>query len=467
MKFLSRFLWIAVIICLLTPISVYAEDVPLSDSDKTRMAGEYITDVMDLLLDRYVGEDITPEFLYESALRGMMSYLDPYSQYLDSDELDQLQQGFSGQMYGLGITLDLSDNNMPVIRSVLAGSPAEESGLAKGDAILTVNDQDVKGMSLDDILNIIDEADLVTFKIQRGSETFEQSVQKQELDVPTVTDSQFGDLIDSAKTRDNSGLRYISVSEFGDNTAQEFGDMINKLKDEGVKRIVLDLRGNPGGYADSVIQICNLIVPKGPIMYTIDKKGVETEVYSQLDNEPFEKIIVLTDHGTASAAEVLASALQDSGAAAVVGETTYGKGVIQSLYPLPTGGAVKFTTEEYLRRSGEKINDIGVTPDVPVDIPGFLTNSVDLDENNASDTLPEVREILSYLGYSFDSVDDVDVYDNSLKTAVKQFQTDSDLEASGDLDTKTLVQMNVALYNSYSKDDKALDKAYEILREGL
>jgi len=467
MKFWRRFLCIALVICLLTPLSINAEDAAITDSDKTQMAGELLTGVMDLLLSRFVGEKITPEYLYESALRGMMDSLDPYSQYLSSDELDELTKSFSGKMYGIGITLDASDKNAITIRSVLADSPADKSGLEKGDILLEVNGQEVNGFSLDKILSLIDETTIVTFKIQRGTETFERSIEKDELNVPTVATAQFEDLIDSAKDRDNSALRYVVISEFGSETDSEFGDTISKLLDQGVKRIVIDLRGDPGGYADSVIKICNRIVPKGPIMYTINKQGTMTLINSNLEQEPFEKIVVLTDGGTASAAEVLASALQDSKAAIIVGETTYGKGVIQSLYPMPTGGALKFTTEEYLRRSGEKINNIGVIPDVKIAMPSLITEPVDLDENNASDTIPMVRQALAFLDYSFDSVDNENIYDASLKEAVKHFQTDSGLDATGDLDTNTLVQLNVAMYKAYTKADKPLEQAYQILREGL
>jgi len=467
MRFWTRFLCIAVIICMLAPVNLYAEDAPLTDSEKTQMAGELLTGTMELLLERFVGEDITPESLYEAAMRGMLDSLDPYSQYLSPDELDALQKGFSGSMYGVGISIEISVDETPVINSVLADSPAKNSGLAKGDVILAINGHDVSGMSLDDILALIDEKDVVTFKLKRGSETLEQAVQKARINVPTVTTAKFEDLTDAAKAHDNSALGYIAITEFGDQTAKEFKAATDKLKEQGVTRIAIDLRGNPGGYADSVVQICNLIVPKGPIMFTIDKQGHETQIYSKLEEEPFNKIVVLTDNGTASASEVLASALQDSGAATIVGGTTYGKGVIQSLYPLPPGGAVKFTTEEYLRRSGEKINHIGVIPDVPVESPGFITQPVNLDENNASDTLPEVRAALSYLGYSFDAAENENIYDNSLKQAVKQFQLDSSLEATGDINTDTLIQINVAVYKQYSNSDLVLEKAYEILREGL
>ncbi|MDR2649771.1 MAG: S41 family peptidase [Clostridiales bacterium] len=461
------FLWIAVVVCLFTPISVRAEDAVLTDSDKTRLAGELLADVMDLLMERYVGEALSPKYLYESALRGMMDSLDPYSAYLTLEELDELETSFSGKMYGIGVTLDISDNNVAVISGMLPGSPAEASGLMKGDILLEVNKKAIKGLSLDEILAIIGESDTVTLKVQHETEVFEKIIQKQEIAVRTVASTEFEDILDSAKKRDNSALRYIVISEFGSETDGEFGELVTELRGQGVKRVIIDLRGNPGGYADSVIKICNRIVPKGPIMFTIDKLGNTMEIVSKLEEQPFEKIVVLTDQGTASAAEVLASALQDSKAAVIVGEKTYGKGVIQSLYPMPSGGALKFTTEEYLRRSGDKINKVGVTPDIPVTMPDLITESVVLNESEASDALPAVRDVLSYLGYKSEPGADAKVYDSALSEAVKCFQMDSGLTVNGELDANTLIKLNFAIYTAYSQSDKPLEIAYEILREGL
>ncbi|MDR1559160.1 MAG: S41 family peptidase, partial [Clostridiales bacterium] len=436
------FLWVAVAVCLLTPISARAEDVVLTESEKIQLAAELLAEVMDLLTEQYVGEELSPEYLYESALRGMMDSLDPYSAYLTSEELDELEKSFSGKMYGIGITLHISDNNVPAISSVLTDSPAEKSGLINGDILLEVNGKEIQGLSLDEILSIISESDTVTIKVQRGIETFEKIIQKEEIAVKTVATAPFEELLDSAKQRDNSALRYIVISEFGSETDREFGELISTLREQGVRRVIIDLRGNPGGYADSVIKICNRIVPKGPIMFTIDKQGNRLEIVSKLEEQPFEKIVVLTDQGTASAAEVLASALQDSKAAVVVGETTYGKGIIQSLYPMPTGGALKFTTEEYLRRSGDKLDKIGVTPDIMAEMPGLISEPVVLNEINASETLPKVRDALSYLGYKLDPVADAKIYDSAMNEAVKRFQTNSELEATGDLDANTLIKLN-------------------------
>ena len=467
MKLRHRFLWVAALVILLAPIGVFAEDIVITNSEKTRLAGELLTDVMDLLMERFVGEEITPEYLYESALRGMMGSLDPYSQYLTTDEVNQLQKSFSGKMYAIGISLESSDKNGPIISNVIKDSPAEKSGLAKGDILLEVNNKEIKGLTLDSVLSIIGESDIVVLKIQRGMETFVKSIEKQEIRILTVASAPFENLIEEAKKRDNDTLRYIIITEFGSETDSEFGETISKLRDQGVKSIVLDLRGNPGGYADSVVKVCNRIVPKGTIMYTVDKQGNKVEIASKLEEAPFEKIVVLIDHATASASEVLASALQDSKAAVLVGEATFGKGVIQSLYPLPVGGALKFTTEEYLRRNGEKIDKIGVIPDITITMPGLITDSVLLDKNNSSETLPLVREVLTYLDYKLAPVSDARVYDSSMIEAVKRFQRDAGIEVNGELDAATLIQLNFALYLVYNETDKPLETAYQILREGM
>jgi carboxyl-terminal processing protease len=312
---------------------------------------------------------------------------------------------------------------------------------------------------------IIAESDVVELKIKRGTEVLEKTIEKNEIRIPTVAVSEFEDLIESAEDNDNSELKYVIISEFGNETDNEFGEALEELTEQGVKRIVLDLRRNPGGYADAVIKICNRIVPVGPIIYTIDKDGTKREIKSDLKEKPFEKVVVLTDFSTASASEVLASALQDSKAAIVVGETTFGKGVIQSLYPMPIGGALKFTTEEYLRRSGKKLDRIGVKPDVEIVMPDLIIDPVILDDNKCSEVLPQVRSILTYLGYKLNQVDDESKFDNNLKKAVKRFQKDTGIEVNGELNTNTLIQLNLSLYLVYNETDKPLEMAYQILRQ--
>jgi carboxyl-terminal processing protease len=417
-----------------------------------------------LILGQYVGSSVTPETLYEGAMSGMMSTLDPYSQYLSPSDLASLQDNFAGNYYGIGITLQADAEGNIEIGTVLKDSPADQAGVKTGDILLQINGTDVSGMDLDALMELMDQDESVNLKLERGGSNLDFTVSKGSIKLETVTSSKFEDLLPDAKGADNSDLGYIYISEFGDDTATEFKNTITSLENDGVKRIVLDLRGNPGGYADVVIDICRMIVPKGPIMYTIDKKDKHICFTSDLETEPFDKIIVLTDNSTASAAEVLASALQDSKAAIVVGEKSFGKGVIQSIYTLPVGGAVKLTTEEYLRRSGKKLNNIGITPDVDVEMPDLIMEPITLDDENEGDGVSTVRGILNFLGYNV-SNSDSNVYDADMKAAVQKFQKDNGLTDDGELTVQTLIQLNDALYTKYGAEDLPLEKAYTLLKE--
>ncbi|MDR1538726.1 MAG: S41 family peptidase [Clostridiales bacterium] len=435
----------------------------LTEEEKAVVAGELLAGIIDLVNSKYVGDEVNTEMLYEAAVRGMTLILDPYTQYFNEEELARLEQSLSSSMYGIGVRVEMNSASKPEIIYVMPGTPAEKSGLIAGDIIESINSKSVEGLKLDDVILLIGDSSTQSVEISfsRGSSKRSLSIKKEAIKIDTVTDEAFEDLIEGAAS--NSQARYVRITEFAEDTAKEFKQMITRLQEEGVKRIALDLRGNPGGYADVAVEICNLIVPQGPIMYTIDKNGNRSVISSKLETVPFEKIIVLTDSGTASAAEVLASALQDSKAAVLVGGVTYGKGVIQSLYQMPLGGALKLTTERYLRRSGEELDKIGITPDILVDMPQIVTQ-VKLDENNSSPDIPLVREILSYLSYDVPIIDNKNLYDEKLKAAVVKFQEASQLPASGTLDDITLYEMDIAVYRNYYKSDLALSKAYELLK---
>ncbi|MDR3239211.1 MAG: S41 family peptidase [Clostridiales bacterium] len=349
-------------------IQIITDDsVSLTDEEKAIAAGEMLSGIISLIMSKYTGSQTNPESLYESAIRGIMERLDPYSVYFSPEELSGFEKSLSGNLFGIGVSLEIDADGAPVIAWVVQDSPAEKAGLAKGDRFLEIDGQELLGLSLDKTIALITAAkDTVRLRVQTESGPRELSIPKVELKFATVFTEKFENLLDEARDRNNAGLRYIGVSSVGEDTAQEFQSAIERLRKEGVSRIVLDLRGNPGGYMDVILQLCQFIVPKGPILFTVDKDGNRVVINSNLEKSPFEKVVVLTNNSTASAAEVLASALQDAKAASIVGEKTFGKGVIQSLYRLPTGGAIKLTTEKYLRRSGSEIDQIGVTPDVIV-----------------------------------------------------------------------------------------------------
>jgi carboxyl-terminal processing protease len=442
-----------------------SEEEP-GDEEKAAIAGNLLADVIKLVGKQYAGGETSPELLYEAALRGISEVLDPYSQYYSEEELAQLEQSLSGSIYGIGVRLGSEEGALTEVKYVVPGSPAEKVGMLAGDILVEVNGVLVEGMDAAEIVEIIagtDEKAKVSFR--RGDAKHSVEMVKELIQVDTVEVSKIEDVLESAKESENSRLRHVRLSEFGEKTAAEFKEALAKMKSEGVSKIILDLRGNPGGYAHITVELCNMIVPKGPIMYTIDKNGNKKEVSSNLSSTPFEKIALLTDEGTASAAEVLASALQDSSAAVVIGGNTFGKGLIQSLFPLPAGGALKLTTEKYLRRSGGEINEIGVIPDIPIALPEIVTTSVNLDKTGSSEAVPIIRKMVSGLGYEAKAPSDPNSYDESLKDAIKLFQKDHSLDSTGVLDDETIFELDRAVYREYFKLDPPLQKAYELLTQ--
>jgi carboxyl-terminal processing protease len=205
-----------------------------------------------------------------------------------------------------------------------------------------------------------------------------------------------------------------------------------------------------------------MLVPKGPILTTVDKAGVKVSYQSNLEKVPFEKMIVLTDKYTASAAEVIAGALQDAKAATLIGETTYGKGVVQSIYPNDDGAMIKLTTSEYFRRSGAAVNEKGIVPDINVPIYTVPMEPMSIALGGTSSELPNIKRALVVLGFGVTAIDNT--FDQTTLDAVKAFQTAHGLKATGTLNVITLYEMNSALYQYYLNNDVILTRALQELK---
>ena len=218
------------------------------------------------------------------------------------------------------------------------------------------------------------------------------------------------------------------------------------IKAAGKTKLILDLRGNTGGYVDEAINVAKQIVPSGIIITTRDKKGNITTYTSDLKVTPYEECVVLVDSLTASSAEIVASAMQDSGAATIVGEQTYGKGVMQSVMEFDDIGVVKMTTLEYSSRYGKKINGIGITPDVTVDKILFVSEEDALDSEN-------VIEALRFLGFRVDE-------NNSVERNLGRYQAEMGLEVTYKLDGPTVSPMNYEIYTELMESDRILAIGY-------
>ena len=256
-----------------------------------------------------------------------------------------------------------------VIVTVTEDGPGEAAGLLEGDTIISIEGESVQDMDLDTAVSKIqgEEGTEVTIGVYREStgETLEKTMTRRKMDAQTVAYSML---------KDNIG--YIQITAFDEVTVEQFNNAVSDLQSQNIRGLIVDVRGNPGGNVDSVCSILDRLLPEGLLVYTIDKNGSKEEEYA--DNEEVLDIpmAVLVNGDSASASEIFAAALQDYDWAEIVGEQTYGKGIVQYIIPLSDGSAVKLTSAKYYTPNGECIHGIGVTPDV----------KVAADENSASDT---------------------------------------------------------------------------------
>ena len=318
------------------------------------------SDIFSRIKSDYV-EDVEDEVLLEHAIRGMLSGLDPHSTYLSPDEYNELRIGTSGEFGGLGIQVGMEDGFVKVI-SPIDDTPAYKAGLQAGDLIIRLDEKTVKGLTLNEAV-----------KIMRGKPgtDIELTVVREGVDKP-LTFVVTRDIIKvkSVKNRMlDPGYGYIRISNFQSRTAPQLLEAINDLKEENkenLKGLVLDLRNNPGGVLNAAAEVSDLFINKGKLVYTegrIDNSHYEYNAKPGdiLDGAP---VVVLINGGSASASEIVAGALQDHRRAVVMGSKSFGKGSVQTIQELRSGGAVKITTARYFTPNGRSIQGAGITPDI-------------------------------------------------------------------------------------------------------
>jgi len=311
------------------------------------------------LLKNTFYKDIENETLYEGALKGMIDSIeDPYTSYLDKDESEALYQSIDQEYDGIGVYLqeDRTDNSI-VVLSVIKGKPADIAGILAEDKILKINDIEYKGTQIDEaVLKIKENAGKkIKLTILRDGKTKEIDVECLHIKLDTV---------ESEIKKDNIG--YIKILEFGRETSKEFKEKYEELRKQNIEGLVIDLRNNTGGVYEEVIEIAKTIVPKGLIVYTQDKNGNKEEIFSESEGIDIPLSVLINEY-SASASEVLAGAIKDRECGILVGQKTYGKGVIQGIYNMSDGSSIKVTIAEYYTPNGVCIDGIGIEPDKKVE----------------------------------------------------------------------------------------------------
>ena len=318
------------------------------------------SDIFSRIKSDYV-EDVEDKVLLENAIKGMLTGLDPHSTYLNPDEYKELRIGTSGQFGGLGIQVGMEDGFVKVI-SPIDDTPAFHAGVKAGDLIIRLDDKSVKGMSLNDAV-----------KIMRGKpgSDIKLTIVREGEDKPLVIDVTRDIIkVKSVKNRMlDPGYGYVRVSNFQSKTPRDLLQAINDLKEEygdELKGLVLDLRNNPGGVLNAAADVSDLFITKGKLVYT---EGRIENSHFEFNAKPGDilngaPMVVLINGGSASASEIVAGALQDHNRAVVMGSKSFGKGSVQTIQELRSGGAVKITTARYFTPSGRSIQGEGITPDI-------------------------------------------------------------------------------------------------------
>lgn len=311
--------------------------------------------IYNFLESNYV-EDINEKDMYEGIYAGMVyNTTDRYSTYIPADAYKDYLQNTQGEYVGVGIVVGINENSKIEIKYVYEGSSAEKAGIMQGDILVSVEGVEAEYENYQDIVDLIkgEEGTEVNISVYRPQQALnlDMTVKRVHIDTPTVC---------SAMLEDNIG--YIRISQFEGVTYDQFKASFDKLKADGMERIIVDLRDNPGGLLTSVSSILDEFLSEGVITYTEDKNGNREYEYSTGDGIDMP-MAVLVNASSASASELFSAAVQDRGIGEVVGVTTYGKGVVQTTYPLSDGSALKITTSRYYTPNGICIDGIGVKPD--------------------------------------------------------------------------------------------------------
>lgn len=323
-------------------------------TNKTVKKIDELMSYIDLYYNDDYDEDDIRNAIYAGTLEGLG---DPYSVYYTADEYKDMQINTSGKYYGIGAALGQDAKTKEVtISKVYEGTPAEEAGLRDGDQIVKVNDTVSTSEELSDLVQKIrgEEGTTVHLKIYRAStkKTFEVDVERKNVELPSITSKMM-----------DGGIGYIQISEFQSKTDEQFKSALADLKKQGMKSLIVDVRSNPGGLITAASNILDQILPEGTVVYTEDKYG-KREDYTSDSNCIDCPIAVLVNENSASASEIFAGAIKDYNYGTLIGTKTFGKGIVQTVFPLEDGDAVKITTAKYYTPKGNYIHGAGIEPDI-------------------------------------------------------------------------------------------------------
>lgn len=416
---------------------------------------EKVSQAYELILNRYV-EKVDQEELVEGAIQGMLSVLkDPYSVYMDQETANQFNQSLDSSFEGIGAEVSKVDGKI-VIVSPFKDSPAEKAGLKPNDEIIKVDGESVQGAELYEATLKIRGKKGTSVKLEIAREGLKEpiavDVKRDEIPLETV--------FSEVKEQGGKKVGYVEITTFSEETAPDFKKELKDLESQDIEGLVIDVRGNPGGLLSSVEEILKEFVTKEkPFVQIEQRNGEKQRYFSTLKQEKDYPVAVLIDKGSASAAEILAGALNEAEGYDLVGEKTFGKGTVQQAVPMGDGSNIKLTLFKWLTPDGNWIHKKGIEPSVEVEQPEiFQTHPLQVEKplevNMNNEQVKNAQQILTGLGYSPDRMDGY--FSSETVRAVRAFQQQNDLQPTGKIDSKTASELEKRAIEEMKKEKNDL-----------
>ena len=347
-----------------------------------------LAEITSLIQNNYY-QDVSQEQIEEGVLHGAVLALgDPYSAYMNVEEKQSYNESLEGAYVGIGVLTTFNSDWQAVIAQVYNNSPAQKAGLQKGDIFVAVDGQKINTTSTKDLQEVTgkirgEAGTSVEITIERNGQEMSFTVQREEVHITYVTSRMLA-----------NNIGYIKIDEFSGSALEEYQQAVAQLQEQGMQAMILDLRDNPGGFVDYAVEIADELLPQATIISVRDKNGNEKQYTSDSKSMDFP-MAVLVNQNSASASEILTVALKENQRAAIIGEKTYGKGIIQSHFNLSWGGYLKLTTASYYSPDGNAIHEGGVMPDLEVSLPEEIQNDPSLLTDETDTQLQKAIEVLT------------------------------------------------------------------------
>jgi carboxyl-terminal processing protease len=441
----------------------------ISNSTSNEKANDKFSDILNIMSNKWYfakdDEDIVNTIM-DKAFYGMTynEEVDPHTTYMSADEIKQFTQNINMGFVGIGVEFFNADD-YAIVKKVFKNSPAEEAGVLAGDIIHKVDGIEIKHKTSEEIVNLVQgkENTKVTIEFIRQGESITLDIIRAQINATT-----FGEMV-------VDDIGYLEIYQFGNTTQYEVDDYLRAMSEQGLRKLIIDLRDNGGGYLDALEHILNYFLPPQTVIMRQEYSNGSVDLSKTTKGEytNIEEIVVLINENTASASEVMTLALKEQrDDVTIVGVKSFGKGTVQVTQSFKDGSALKYTTSKWLSPSGVCVNKEGIEPDIEVKLPPVITSVYGsmgeevLDVDSVDINVASVQMALEFLGYNIDRTDGY--FNQTTKNAIKEFQKDHEIEDSGLLDSNTFEAIYSAVSLEWSLNklrDSQYQKALEILSE--